>query len=432
MALFKSTSRLPRRASHVALAASIVLSFCSSSISFAQESSDQKPVDGAVQARTAPVQGDGGAAGPSTKQDIPDALKDLVPKDASTLLSSPPDSAKKDSPVIRSSTQPLPSALPSSAGASQQKTAVTPGSSAPKHYTLRGRLEEIGGRGASLPAGVVLNLKTRTAKVDPSFERKIEGKVASFPMDWRGSWSGPIKVWANQFDPAYFDFDREEAEDIEKVLAPNTTGTVTFNFFQQNNSIALQPATIVFPPRTNSPVSNRMQQELRSSPLGQMMGGNQQMLSMLTATQSAMVLGDLNGGMSSGGNSLSLQVVKNDLRELKPGVLEQNLVVEASERHRQTGEVRKSLDETVLRFTKLSPTSLYVQVANLSYSWDGRFLSKVVMYGTMNKGAGYASPSVIPYGLPGGMPGGFPGLSPSGGGVNMNDLNNLIKQMQGL
>ena len=369
----------------------------------------------------------------SAKDQIPDALKDLVPKDAQTSLSFPATNSK---PVVPSQSTPavnVPAANPSAsqaAASAPPPSAKLPAASAPSagggHITLRGRLEELGGRGASLPAGVVLNLKTRSAKLDQSFEHKLQGRVASFPVDWRGSWSGSLKVWTNQFDPVAFDFDPEETQEVQRVMAPGQAASVTFTFFQQNNQIALQPAQMVFPPRKDTPMARQMQQQIQNSPLAQMLGSQGgQLLAEMSAGTPVFVLGDL-AGVGVTGNALNNQLVKNDIRQLKPGVLEQNLVVEQHEKHRKTGEQENSIAETVLRFTKISATQLYVQAASIDYRWDGHFKSKVIFYGTVTRGA---ASSPLPTGFPTGFP--MPGITPGGGG-NLNDLNNLLKQMQGM
>jgi hypothetical protein len=113
-------------------------------------------------------------------------------------------------------------------------------------------------------------------------------------------------------------------------------------------------------------------------------------------------------------------VLKNDIRELKPGVLEQNIVVNTQERKAKDGKLVHSVTETVIRFTKLNQSQLYVQAASVQYAKDGQFETKVLMYGTVNRGQASAGP----------LPGAFPGMPASGGG-GLGDLNNLLKNLQG-
>jgi hypothetical protein len=402
-----------------------------------------------------------GSSNKSTNDGIPDELKDVLPKEDapaqsdiimgpdagshalvptsgspghsdSTAVQSPSSAAVQPpsaSPAGgRPPVQASGSSTPSSASpATQSSSQSTTQKKAPESQVLlKGRLEEIGGSGAKLPVGVMLNLKTQTAHMDPGVEKQLAGKVASFPSDWQGSYGGTITIYSAQFDPAAYQFDQEATIEEQKIEAPGTQGSTSFNFFRQNNIIALQPATIMLPPRNDSPVSRQMQAQLRNSPMGQMLGGNGgAMLSMLTTTQPMMVLGDLSGATGVTGNALQNVVVKNDIRQLKQGVLEENLIVQESERHHETGQVKRTYSETVLRFTRLNPRQLYVQAASIKYRHDGHFLSKVIMFGTMTRGvSGGAYPM-------GGFPGGaFPGVNPSGAG-GFGQLNDMLKQLQG-
>lgn len=351
-----------------------------------------------------------GADSSSKQKGIPDALKDLMPKDADASLAIP-ESHEQKAPGIKSKTSAAQSTAP--------------------HYVLRGRLEELAGRGARLPAGIVLNLRSQTAHMDPAAEKRIQGRVASFPTDWRGTWGGTLTVWTSQYDPSAFEFDAEAAREEQDTYHPGAQGTVSFNFFLQNSAVALQPATIIFPMRAAPGISRQMTEQLNQSGLGSLLGnGGANMVSAMVnaSARMKMVLGDASG-MDADGNPVVCTLIKNDLRQLKPGVMEQNIVQESSARHHQTGQIKRGYSEAVLRFTKLNSQQLYVQAASVEYGADGHFRNKVVLYGTVNRGVGEAYPAGSPFGA---MPGAFPGMNPSGGGMNMNDLNNMLKQLQGL
>ncbi|HEY9793445.1 MAG TPA: hypothetical protein V6D22_23800, partial [Candidatus Obscuribacterales bacterium] len=391
-----------------------------------------------------------GGSNASTNDGIPDTLNEVLPKDVETIPAatsvlpgasqhSPDQSSTAGSrPPVQGTTSPgsRPPLHTTAPSTSAQSASVTAGVSAhaeqkkpaSPQVLLKGRLEEVAGSGARLPVGVMLNLKTQTAHMDPAVEKQLAGKVGSFPSDWAGSYGGTITIWSTQFDPAAYQFDPEETQEEQKIEAAGTQGTTSFNFFRQNNIIALQPATIMLPPRNDSPMARQMQEQLRSSPMGQMLGGNGgAMLSMLTQTQPMMVLGEIRGGTGVTGNALQNVVVKNDIRQLKQGVLEQNLIVQESERHHETGQVKRTYSETVLRFTRLNPQQLYVQAASIKYRHDGHFLSKVIMFGTMTKGVGGGNP------MSGFPTGSFPGLDPSGasGAGGFGQLNDMLKQLQG-
>ncbi len=370
---------------------------------------------------------------PSTNPDsqqIPDFLKDYATP-AATSISPPPTTAT--APVGRPPTviKPVPT---------QARPSVTEAPKAPPSSgslpMLKGRLEEVAGTGAKLPVGFILGLKAQKGRVDPTAVKphvdRIKGLVASFPADWQGNWGGQLKIHWTQMDKASWDFDAAEAKETQDILRPGTTGTTTFSFYQDSRSILLQPARVTFPPRTNSYASREMQNQLKNSPFASMLGNNpaaSQMFNSMATGIPVMYLGDLTG-VGVTGNQLSSRVVKNVIKELKPGVLEQNIVAQEAERQKQTGQVRNSYSETVLRFTKINTSQLYVQAATLKYRSDGQFLQKVIMYGTVNRGQNTENANPFS-GLPG-MSGSFPGLpsSPSGGMGGFGDLNKMLKDLQ--
>ena len=289
---------------------------------------------------------------------------------------------------------------------------------------LTGRLEEIGGNGASLPVGVMLKLKVQSAKSDPAVTpaaKPLQGQVASFPMDWRGVWGGQLKIHSRQASKLAYQTDYEETTTQDKILVPGTMGSVNFNFSQRGRDIFLEPAQIMLPQRTDTAQARATQQQLKALGLEQMLGGNSSaLLQSMTASIPVLVLGQISNARGVTGNTFSSQVLKNDIRELKPGVLEQNLVAQTQETKTKTGSVEHYVTETVIRFTKLNQNQLYVQAASVQYRKDGQFESKVLMYGTVNRGQASAGP----------LPGAFPGMPASGGG-GLGDLNNLLKNLQG-
>lgn len=361
---------------------------------------------------------------PSTDTSTPDFLKEYA---------TPPTTAVGPIVPVVPKVTPAPVAAPVTAGQAIKEAPKSPAKPAAVPM-LKGRLEEVAGSGASLPVGLLLNLKAQKGKLDASIvvkpqADKLKGLVASFPTDWQGSWGGPLLVWGTQFDPAYAAWDPVEFKEMQKILYKGASGQTTFNFYQSGPTIQLQPAQLVFAARTNSYNA----QQLKASPLANMLGNNPmagQILSTMATTVPVMYLGDLSGATGVSGNQLNSRVVKNSIKQLKPGLIEQNIVTQESERNAQNGQLRYGFSENVLRFTKLNQNQIYVQVAMLKYRNDGHFLSKVIMYGTVNRGQGQSMDMANPFG---GMPGmgSFPGMptSPAGG---LNDLNNLIKNLQGL
>jgi hypothetical protein len=93
-------------------------------------------------------------------------------------------------------------------------------------------------------------------------------------------------------------------------------------------------------------------------------------------------------GYSSGvsGNQVSSHVIKNDIRELAPGVLEQQIVTQKRTVEKGTNRVRTGYDETVLRFTQRNASQMLVQAASVDYDSSKRFLMKSVLAGWLTKG----------------------------------------------
>lgn len=307
--------------------------------------------------------------------------------------------------------------------------ASSAGAAAKPAVKLYGRIEEIMSTpGATLP----LKLQAQSPKMDNSGQQltasaktnQLTGRVASFPMDWRGQWSGPLKVWTSVFDKIKWEFDAKEAAKEQALMRPGTQGQVTFNFSVNNaGKVRLEPAKVVF----TAMMSGKEAQEVLQRQLGgqgaalaemmQGLGGAGSMLGGIPYMY-ALHLGDLASGVGVTGNQLSGKVLRNDIRELATGVLEQVIVTHDTDRNPDTGKVRQSYSESVLRFTRITANQLYVQAASLNYRNDGRFESKIVLYGSVYRNNNASPPAGQLNGI---------NLFEQGGGMQQ-----LMQQMQQL
>jgi hypothetical protein len=152
--------------------------------------------------------------------------------------------------------------------------------------------------------------------------------------------------------------------------------------------------------------------------------------------------------------------VKNDVRQLNPTVIEQQIISQEHDTNPKTGRSRTSYSESVVRFTRYNASQQYVQAVAVDYSADKRYLRKMVFAGYVTKGAVQQMPDPMggmgglaglggaggAGGLPGlgglgdlqklfgggggGMPGGMPSGMPNGlpGGLDPNALKNLFGQ----
>jgi hypothetical protein len=326
---------------------------------------------------------------------------------------------------------------PGSAIPSRVVPTINSAATAPKAIPkmLQGRLEQVGGSGARLPVGLSLKgLKAQAGKLDKSVfpagaqNTQIAGAISSFPMDWQGSWGGPLKIHDSQLDPIEWQFDATEAKGFQEILVRGTTVQGSFSFTQAGTKVQAEPGVLVFPARKTS--AAEMDQALASSGMGALFSGAngsmmRSMLSGMNLSQPRMYLGDLGKTRGVGGNEVSSRVMRNLVRQLKEGVIEEDIISREQDKSVNTGKSIQKISETVIRFTRLNQSQLYVQGAAITYRDDGHFLNKILFYGTINRGAGGAADPMM----------GLPGLGGLGGGAGgmggMDAINQMMKQLQG-
>lgn len=260
---------------------------------------------------------------------------------------------------------------------------------------LYGRIEEITGRrGAKLP----VELHALVPKMDTSGQEvTVKGGLqantlkaqAAFPRDWRGSWAGTLKVFTTEFTPLSYQIDAEEAKKESDLLRPGVSGEVGFEFNDNAGALKLEPAQVVF----TAPGSKSNYSDM----IGQMLGDAGANIDNQTRDAVngmfanipmifALHLGNLDQGLGVTGNLLQSRVVKNDVKQLQSGAIEQEVITYDADRNQKTGKTRYTYTESVLRFYRQSGSQLYVQAAIVSYLSNGQFVDKVVMYGTVNRG----------------------------------------------
>lgn len=296
---------------------------------------------------------------------------------------------------------------------------------------LYGRIEQISGSGASFPV-----FKTMTPQLDTSLAAKpalkgqaqtgvlFSGVVAkSFPEDYRGNWGGTLAVWRVEQSPICFQIDPEEAGKVQKIFKSGASGSVNFMFANSTTGgIYLAPAQIMFQvPGKDVDLGKQMSSMMGGQSLAAM-GPMGQMMSQMVQNMPVPVifsLGDTQtSSMAKGlsGNDFVQRTLKNQVRQLTPTVIEQDIIAECNEIMKSTGQPRKRYEESVLRFTKVNPQQMYVQCAQVVFGPDRKFQQKIIMYGYVTKGQVV---NTNPYSgmmqMPGMVPG-QSGASPFGGG----------------
>lgn len=320
-----------------------------------------------------------------------------------------PAPAPASGPAVPASNRP---AAESIEGPAQNQAGVSkgsagagaPGSGKGAPVKLFGRIEEIA---AAASPQLPVRLKALVPKLDRAGQLKgtasasaLLGQVSgSFPVDWRGTWGGQLKVWSVSYSPVRYQFDQEEARRETELLKPGTAGNVTFTFDQSAaGRVSLAPAQVIFTAQMDA----RQAQQKLDQMLGQASGslaGSPMAPALAQIMQGvpvmyALHLGDLVSGVSVTGNVLQARVLKNEISELADGVLEQVVVTYDSATNRRTGQVRNGFSENVVRFTRQSSNSLYVQAVTVSYLPDGRFEDRCMLYGTVYRGQGGVGPGI--------------------------------------
>ncbi|MBP6744389.1 hypothetical protein KA344_04110 [bacterium] len=267
---------------------------------------------------------------------------------------------------------------------------------------LYGRIEQItSGNGANFP----IILKAMTPQMDNSLVKKplsgaatdvsmFSGTIAkSFPSDYRGNWGGDLTVWRVEQDPVCYKIDPEEASKVLKIFKSGAKGSTNFMFAQDTRGgIVLAPAKVMFSvPGKDIGADQQMAQMMggqsfaNMGPMGQMM----QQMAQSMPVPVIFSFGDIQSSQYAkglSGNEFVQRTLKNQVRQLAPNVLEQQIVAECNEIMRSTGQPRKRYEESVLRFTKVNSQQMYVQAAQVVFGQDRKFQQKIVMYGYVTKG----------------------------------------------
>jgi hypothetical protein len=265
-----------------------------------------------------------------------------------------------------------------------------------KPNMLFGRIEQLSATsGASFPS-----LKAQTPMMDPrgmltakatATAPLVAGAVVkSFPATYQGGWGGRLVLQQVQVDPNYYRIDPEEARRTVQAMKPGNIGQVNFNFDRSRGAIMLEPARCLFMVAAgDTQVPDEMKKMLGGGGQNAALGG--MMSQMVAGMQVPLVLefGDVQTGAgetSVSGNQLRQRVLKNEVRQLAPNVLEQQIVTEETTWDKRTHQPRTGYGESVVKFTRQTPTVMYVQCATVSYGADKKFLDKLVLYGSIGKG----------------------------------------------
>lgn len=344
-------------------------------------------------------------------------------------------------PAVTAPKTPLKYVTPPAPKAAAPAAAKPPESSG-KALVLTGRIEELcKGNSAVLP----LKWKKMEPIRDTTLDAKpIVGKAATntlaagaqqvqraYPMDFRGTWSGTLTIFTRAFSPLKYQLDSAEATKEYNYLTPGKQGQTTITFYPRGASSYMEPCQVMFQ-------SMQSMGELNAN-MAKAYGIDSQRNPMFANMQNMQVpvmyslhLGDLTNGTGVTGNQLQSRLMKNEIRQLRPDIIEQQVVTQDSDRNPQTGKTRLGYGESVLRFTRIDANRLYLQAATVNYATDGKFLNKVVLYGTLNRVASVGAGAAVPNNPMNPFGGVLPGSGGNGGNMMdaMRKLQDMMKQMQ--
>lgn len=340
--------------------------------------------------------------------------------------------------------------------------------SSSKPLKLYGRIEELASStGAKIPLKLVSMTPIRDASLDVKVTKSapLSGKASiasssisssklnlsskiqdmqfddnqdqSFPKDFRGTWSGILTVSKVDYDPSYADFDPDEARKQQELVKVGISGKVSVSFYQgSGNKTEVQPTQVVFSTTVNAA---QQMKDMANSQYGALinsfgLANNPMLANMTVPYMFAMPLGYLGGNTGVTGNQLSSELMKNTLKEVGQGVMEQDVISKDTDRNGQ-GKVKTTFTESVMRFTPQPGDRLYMQAASVSYDEHGSYLNKIILYGTLTRGSANA-PSVPNMGgapqvdtmfaQPGGGAGGLQNLFGGGGAGGAGGLQGLF------
>lgn len=366
------------------------------------------------------------------------------------------------------------------ASKSSTSAPVKPGASK-EPMKLFGRIEQLtGSADVKLPP-----LKALTPQLDPRGlvggvsgavdESKYSGTIAKeFPNEFKGTWGGTLKVWTYTYSPLYLKQDPAEAASMVKIMKRDRAGVTNFVFREdRTRKISLEPTSVLLSvPMKDTNTYAQMMKGGGPGNMGAFAGQFEQIMGNMETPCVAVHFDNYraDGVTETGvsGNKSAGQVVKNVLRQLAPGVVEQQIVSKFTTIVKGTNKKNTGYSESVIRFKKLSAGQLYVLAASVNYSDKGQYLNKFIMYGTVDHnrvmetnpmssmskmipglgpdmmnnpalrnmfGAGGASPNFDPSKLPSNMMpknGQMPGMPGMNGGMPGGlDFNELMKRMNG-
>ncbi|MBX9722489.1 MAG: hypothetical protein K2X81_13910 [Candidatus Obscuribacterales bacterium] len=260
---------------------------------------------------------------------------------------------------------------------------------------LFGRIEQlINEKGAVLPGRMqkmtpLLDTTTSSIQSQTAFSGE---EVKSFPLAWEGSWKGFVTVtkreclelgWLSQPAASYRS---------SQFFKPGSQLSLICRFNKDGNALSLSPpvASARFT-HTADLVKSIIQEtgagsaRFSRNPLMGMDPGGMPNDGTTPISRIETFSFGKRYGPSMGGNFINSDIQSNQLRELAPGTVEQDIVTSSTTQSMYgVPEAVSSFGESVVRLTR-KDDKLLVSVAYVNYEHDGFCVGKCVLEGTLER-----------------------------------------------
>ncbi len=270
---------------------------------------------------------------------------------------------------------------------------------AKKPIMLYGRLEEISGKATPTFPIVLKALTPKMGQLPLLKGQATTGTLAgtaekSYPADFRGTWGGQLTLGQLYIAPLNYQIDPDDAKKTASLVRQGSVGTANFVFSNdRSGNIAVEPTQIIFMVPANQTNSFQLAMQQAGGASGMANGAMAGMMKSMMGSMQVPIAIKFGNFQSSAatpsisGNSFSIGVLSNRLKQLSPGIMEQQVITQENIRMARTGKAYSTYNENVFRFTQRGASQMYVEVASVSYDMARRFLRKMVLYGYINRGA---------------------------------------------
>lgn len=232
--------------------------------------------------------------------------------------------------------------------------------------TLEGRIEAIVKPGATLPAPV---LKLQVAQMDTSLQNSTLSAgitTPAYPEYLLGKWGGELKTtWVKT------EWAPNPKAPKEYILG--SVGKVVFEFVKEGQSVRLKPSSVNYPAHVISH-EQFLKTGARSEAIDRehLPVRDRRTFNMLALTNKKTYHPD--------GSTTERVVALNDLKTLRRGIVEQDMVV----REYDSGKFH-AFKETVLRFTWHRSNLVYCQIGIVQYDAEGNLMGRSILAGWLTQ-----------------------------------------------